>query len=215
MQVELRDSLVKEYLRILDSTRWVDSLHPQHKLLKAYNSNDTLSLKEAIVTLRAEINESVKYPSPTSCYTPPSIASYGFDEAYRFQYSAAFCDQSVNVTIGIKNDSIFIYSYHYTHNYMTDSCVSVDSLKNVLAIGQWEEVRYSMMRADIWGLKATNGIRGMDGSGLSVIGYQKPINAFEGRYNRVSRWAAEKSALGESFKLVLDLSGIKVRCFHY
>jgi hypothetical protein len=54
-----------------------------------------------------------------------------------------------------------------------------------------------------------------DGSSLSVIGYEAPKNAFEGRYKVVSRWAAEEMALGEAFKLAWEYSQIKVPCFHY
>lgn len=215
VQTELRDSLVTQYLQLLDSAKWADSMSLQHQLLVAYNRNDTSALQSAVQSLKDNIKKIAKYPSPVSCYTPPPITAFGFDEAYRFQYSAAFCDQSTIITIGNRNDSIYIAGYHYTHDYMTDSCVTVDSLKNILTIDQWTKLQTSMYRADIWGLKESNGIYGFDGSSLSVIGYQKPINAFAGRYNRVRRWAAERSALGESFKLVLDLSGIRVKCFHY
>ena len=215
VRIEMRDSIVKEYLALLDSVAWADSLSPQHKLLVAYNNNDTVVLIKEIQSLRAAITESRKYPNPTSCFEPQAINKYGFAEAFRFQYSAAFCDQSVNITVGERNDSVLIYGYHYTHNYMTDSCVSVDSSKRLLTKTQWIEIRSSIDRADFWGLKVRNGISGMDGSSLAVTGYQRPINAFQGRYNRISRWAAEKSALGESFKLVLEMSGIKVPCFHY
>ena len=212
---EIRDSIVKDYLSLLDSAGLADSLTPFHRILVAYNKNDTAYLLREIGSLREAITENNKFPDPTSCFKPQSIDKYGFREAFRFQYSAAFCDQSVNITVGERNDSILIYGYHYIHNYMTDSCIFVDSSKTILTRFQWEEIRTRMNRADIWGLKVRNGISGMDGSGLAVIGYQRPINAFEGRYIRISRWAPEKTALGESFKHVLDLSGIKVPCFHY
>ena len=212
---EIRDSIVKDYLSLLDSAGLADSLTPFHKILVAYNEDDTAFLIHTIGSLRKAISESQKFPNLTSCFEPQAINKYGFTEAFRFQYSAAFCDQSINVTVGEKRDSVLIYAYHYTHNYMTDSCVSVDSSKRIITRAQWGEIKTNMDRADIWGLKVRNGISGMDGSSLSVTGYQKPVNAFEGRYTKISRWAAEKTALGGSFKYVLDLSGINVPCFRY
>lgn len=214
-QLEPRDSLMRAYLNLGDSISWTDTTDPRHKLLLAYNKNDTAYIKQTLKSAQEALIETRKYPSPTSCFTPQPINSFDFNEAYRFQYEAAFCDQSVNITVGERHDSIFLLAYHYKHDYKTDSCLSVEKTEKLLSAKQWEAIQFSIFRADLWGMKSYNGISGMDGSSLTVIGYQKPKNAFEGRYNKVGRWAAEKSALGESFKLVLDISRIKVPCFHY
>ena len=215
MQDEPRDSLLRAYLKLSSSISWVDITDPEHKILVAYNTNDTAYLRQTLNSVQAALVEVREHPDPTSCFKPQPITTYGFNEAYRFQYEAAFCDQTVNITVGERQDSIFMLTYHYRHDYKTDSCLSVVKMEKLLSPKQWEAIQQSIFRADLWGMKFSNGRGGMDGSNLTVTGYEKPRNAFEGHYNKVKRWVAEKSALGESFKLVLDISGIKAPCFHY
>lgn len=215
VKMEPRDSIIKEYLRLLDSTKWADSLNPEHQLLVAYNNDDTAFLHKMLFSLRKSSIENRKYPNPIPCLEPPGIEKYNFDEVYRFQYSAAFCDHSVNITVGERKDSILLIGYHNTDKYLRDSCVSVDSVKMQLSQNQWQEIRRGIKRADFWGLKPYVHTVGFDGSGLIVIGYEKPINAYQGRYHKVIRWSAEKTALGETFYTVWQMSKIKIPCFHY
>ncbi len=215
VKMEPRDSIIKEYLRLLDSTKWADSLNPQHQLLVAYNHNDTVFLNNLVTSLRKSILNSTKYPLPPPCIEPKAIDKYDFDEAFRFEYSAAFCDQSVNITVGERKDSIFLIGYHNTGNYLSDSCFSVDSVEIQISQNQWQEITRQIKRADFWGLKSSIHTVGFDGSDLIVTGYEKPINAYQGRYHNVIRWAAEETALGEAFYTVWQMSKIKVPCFHY
>jgi len=56
---------------------------------------------------------------------------------------------------------------------------------------------------------------GVDGSTLSVTGYVSPHKAENGRNKSIYRWAAERSAIGKTFKDLLDLAGADIKCFHY
>ena len=212
---ELRDSLMSLYLKMADSMYWFDTLDPERKLLIAYNNNDTDFLKKAVKTANAAMKESSNYTPDPKCPKAPPINSYEFSEAYQFNYSAAFCDQVLNITVGQKNDNILLIAYHYKYIYNTDSCISLVQSTKVLSNSQWSLIKQSILRSDFWGLSRRSYKVGVDGSGLSVTGYEAPNNAFEGRYKVVIRWAAERMALGEAFKLVWDYSGVKVPCFHY
>jgi len=214
-QPELRDSLMSLYLKMGDSIYWADTLDPERKILVAYNHNDTNFLKKAVESAKTAMKESSTYKPDPKCPKAPPINSYGFSEAYQFNYSAAFCDQRLNITVGQKNDSIILIAYHYKYIYNTDSCISLVQSTKVLSNSQWDLIKQSIFRSDFWGLSPRSDRIGLDGSDLRVTGYEAPKNAFEGRYKVVSRWAAERIALGEAFKLVWDYSGVKVPCFHY
>jgi hypothetical protein len=212
---EKRDLLVAEYLKLVDSIGHSDPVDPQHKLLVAYNKNDTEYLNKRIDNLREIVKEIQNVPRPTSCFTPQPLSRLGFSEVYRFDYSAAFCDQTITIILGEIQDSWLIQTYQYKHDYKTDSCLSVDSFKVPLSEQQWMKFITAMERADFWGMKQSNGKGGVDGSSLRVTGYERAKNAFQGRYSVVYRWAADHTALGEAFRLALATSKIKVGCIGY
>jgi hypothetical protein len=64
IQTELRDSLIRQYLAFVDSIGWVDSLTAQHRLLVAYNINDTVFIKKEIQTIQTAIRENKKFLTP-------------------------------------------------------------------------------------------------------------------------------------------------------
>ena len=78
----------------------------------------------------------------------------------------------------------------------------------------WDTPISDIEQADFWGMKEDNGRHGMDGSGLRLIGYERPLNSFEGRHKKIYRWAAEEMTIGILFKKLLDHSGANVDCFH-
>ena len=204
-----------KFLSITDSLPGIDTIDLDRKLLVAYYQNDTSYLRKSVDVgqgLLKKRHEMLRYPS---CIEPVGIDSYSFKEAYSFQYGAAFCDQILNLTVGERNDSIFLLGYHYKMDYLADTCLSFTKIKRLLTIRQWKIIHQSVLRTDFWGLKPRNDRQGTDGSALTVIGYQRPGNAFQGRYNKVYRWSAEEMALGELFKTVLEMSGIKGTCFHF
>lgn len=210
-----RDSLVHQFLQLTDSLPGTDPLHPQRKFLAAYLRNDTPYLRKSVEEVQELLQNQHEVLDYSSCRRPEDLTALHFTEAYRFQYGAAFCDQSINITIGKRHDSVLLISYHYRRDYRTDSCLSVVRTEQSVTASEWTAIRAAMVKTDFWGLKADNRTHGLDGSELTVTGYEKPINAFKGRYSSVWRWAAEKTALGEAFKLVLDLSEVKVPCFHF
>jgi hypothetical protein len=214
-RTQLRDSLMAQYLKLGDSVYWTDTLNPERKLLVAYNRNDTNFLKEAVETAKAAVKEFSIYRQNPKCPRPPRVYTYGFSEAYQFSYGAAFCDQGLNITVGERNDSILLIAYHSKYIYNTDSCISQVKTTKILSDKQWDLIKRGIFRSDFWGLSPHNFRVGVDGSDLTVSGYEAPKNSFGGRYTVVPRWGAERMALGEVFKLVWDYSAIKVPCFHY
>ncbi|RYG27678.1 MAG: hypothetical protein EOO01_41000, partial [Chitinophagaceae bacterium] len=108
---ERRDSLVTHYIKLVDSLNSFDSLDSRTRMLLAYMANDTAYMKAVNYDLEEAFDESREHFQARRKIQPPDITTYNFDEAYRFQYSAAFCDQSVDITIGSKNDSVLLSGY--------------------------------------------------------------------------------------------------------
>jgi hypothetical protein len=211
-QSELRDTLLSEYLQLKLSLNSIEDFDPQHSFLIAYQANDTKYLKEAVKSVGALIQ--TQFHDPCRRLNLLAIDALGYVEGYRFDYGGAFCSQTVNITVGIRNDSALLSAYLFTLDPIKDSCLTYERFDKPLSPGQWKSIQEALFQADIWGLKRTNGRNGLDGTFLSVTAYLKPVNAFEGGYNRIYRWAPERTSLGTAFKIVLGLSGIKGICFN-
>jgi hypothetical protein len=211
--IDRRDKLLDDYFVLLDSTRFLDTLSEEYRMFVAYTKNDTNYMKYIVGVLQSIYNENSVHYGPESCFQPPEISSYRVEEVYRFEYSAAFCNQSVDITLGIRSDSIFLYGVRYTFDHMSDSCLSVDSVKSHITREEWNEVKLRMHRADLWGLKEHDYATSTDGSSLRVSSFRPPLNAFKGRYTKVIRRSSEKTALGEGLKYVLKLAKYNISCF--
>lgn len=210
-----RDYIMRKYFETVDSLPYSDTLDMKFKLLKAYHANDTgylnASYKEVadLLKYRKEMLES------HICEQLPPISTLNFEEVYRFSYEAAFCNKSVTLTIGKKSDIIIMETYLYEFNDKQTECKTISHTTKKLSVGDWNNLIDNIDYTDFWGLKEDNGRHGMDGSSLRITGYERPVNAFEGRYKTIYRWAGEQTAIGELFKKLLDNSGTIVDCFHY
>ena len=214
-KISKRDSLVSKFLDITDSLPWTDTVDHQRKLLLAYRNDDTAYLRRTVEEVQDLMKFRDEFSRRPSCPETSGLDITTFEEAYKFEYGTAFCNQGITIIVGERNDSVLLLGYHNKFDYFTDSCLSYTYIEKPLTKAQWEIIQQHTLRADFWGLKPKNDRNGVDGSGLTVTGYQRPVNAFQGRYHKVYRWAAEKMALGELFKNVLDLTQIKSHCFRF
>ena len=214
-EIQARDSIMVKYFQVVDSLPYSDTLDGKFKLLKAYHTNDTSYLK----TSYKETEDLLKYREEMLtlplCEQFPLLNKLNFEETYRFSYEAAFCNKSTTVTIGKKSDTITLDTYLYEFNDKQTDCKTISHTTKQLSERDWTDFLNGIDYADFWGLKEDNGRHGLDGSSLQVIGYERPKNAFQGRYKKVYRWAAERTAIGELFKKLLYKSGINVSCFPY
>ncbi len=212
---EDRDSIMSKYFQALDSLPYSDTLDVKLKLLKAYHNNDTYYLKKQYSEIAELLNYRKQITELHTCEEPLPINKLNFEESYRFNYGAAFCDKAVTMTIGKLKDAITLDVYLYEVNNGQTECKTISHTTKQVDNKVWEELIKGIAFSDFWGLKEDNGRYGFDGSSLRVVGYERPINAFQGRYKTIYRWAAEDMAIGQLFKRLLDLSGNKVDCFHY
>lgn len=210
-----RDSIMTKYFQVTDSLPYFDTLDQDFKLLKAYHTGDTALLRKTYDNVAGLLKYRNEMLESHLCEEPIALNTLNFEEAYRFSYGAAFCNKSANMTIGKLGDSITLDLYLFEFNDMQTECKTIQHTTKLVDKKIWDTLINGVEQADFWGLKEDNGRHGMDGSGLTVTGYERPINAFEGRYKKIYRWAAEEMTIGVLFKKLLDLSGTKVDCFHY
>jgi hypothetical protein len=208
-----RDSLLQKYLNTIDSLPWIDSSEYQHRLLEAFLQNDTVYLKRIITEISDEIKLSKQRDNDLTCPHPAAIDTYNFDEVYRFEYEAFFCDEKSNLTIGVSNDSATLFGYLYKVAFGTDSCISFKKIEKKLTKQEWYPVAKGLYQSDIWGLKLNNGNFGFDGSMLTVTAYRKSYR--KPNITKVARWSPEKTTLGQTFLEVLKISSLKPACYNY
>lgn len=213
--VQDRDSIMTKYFHVIDSLPYTDTLDQNFKLLKAYHTGDTTFLKQTYNDVAGLLKYRNEMLESHICEEPAALNTLNYEEAYRFSYGAAFCNKSVNLTVGKSEDSIRLDLYLYEYNDEQTECKTIQHTTQLVDKKIWDTLIGGIEQADFWGLKEDNGRHGMDGSGLRVTGYERPIKAFEGRYKIIYRWAAEEMAIGILFKKLLDLSGTTVDCFHY
>lgn len=204
-----------KYFQVIDSLPYIDSLDQDFKLLKAYHTGDTAFLRKNYDNVAGLLKYRKEMLENHICEEPAALNTLNYEEAYRFSYGAAFCDQSANLTIGKSGDSITVDLYLYEYNDDQTECKILTHTMQLADKSTWDILINGIEQSDFWGLKEDNGRHGVDGSVLTVTGYERPIKAFEGRYKKIYRWSAEAMTIGILFKKLLDLSGTKVDCFHY
>lgn len=204
-----------KYFQVIDSLAYIDTLDQDFKLLKAYHIDDTAFLRKTFDDITRLLKYRNEMLESHICEEPAPLNTLNYEKAYRFNYGAAFCNKSANLTIGRSGDSLTADLYLYEYNDTQTECKIIKHTTQFVDKKIWDTLIAGIEQADFWGLKEDNGRHGMDGSGLTVTGYERSINAFEGRYKKIYRWAAEEMTIGILFKKLLDLSGIKVDCFHF
>jgi hypothetical protein len=216
LPVQVRDAIMTKYFQIIDTLEYLDTLDLKFKLLKAYHDNDTNFLKSSyekmaeLLEVRKALHERHNFSDE-----PPPLNTFGYKQAYRFDYETSFCDQSVSMTIGKSSDKVVLDVYLYQISDRRTGRKTVTHETRRVGEKIWDVLVSGIEQSDFWGLQEDNGRQGLDGSALIVTGYEKPVNAFDGRYKKIYRWAAEDMTIGILFKNLLHLSGTTIDCFHF
>ena len=206
-----RDTIMKKYFAAVDSLPLFDSTEYYFRILKAYHSSDTVFLNKSYKSISEVVKDSWLL-KPWSCIEYSPLSSLNYEEAYRFIYDPAFCDKWAIITIGKSAQRIEFEVKLYLVGRQRDTCSLLSHQRKFLNNDHWDSLQYSLGYADFWGLKETNGRSGVDGSSLTVSGYSK-YNDLPFKSHTISRWAAEQSAIGQTFKHVLKLANLSVGCF--
>jgi hypothetical protein len=206
-QVTSRDSLLTK----INSLEEVDTTENYYRLLKAYSANDTAYLRNYISDIERYNSTIPPLKFIDSCVRQPNLQDLNVNEAYRFIHRAAFCPYGVNITITRIVDSSKMHFVIY--ELKDDSIICVNEFNKSLTKKDWNDIVQSLSKNDFWGRRKYNGIGGLDGSELTVIGYKKGGADHRTLYNHVYRWMfLREESLMEPFGLALKLSGNNQGC---
>ena len=213
--ISYRDTIMKKYFAAIDAMTFSDTSDRDLKFVKAYYESDTAYLNQVLTNAVEMLQYKEEILINQRCENPFDLKASNYEEAYRFYYRASFCDTSVNITLGRKNDTLILEAYLFNVDNRQQACKIIKQVKKALSEEHSNKLINGLIYLDFWGMSENNGSFGFDGSSLYVTGYERQKNAFKGNYKKIYRWSSEHTALGHLFKQLIDLSDIKVKCFHF
>ena len=208
----IRDTVTREHLQLLDSIEYTDTSDINYKVLKAYLANDTAFFGKLKIDIARKNKFKQDYVNNDSCIHQKSLQDLNADEAYRFVYTAAFCDKKLNVTVTKNGNNANLHFILFQDVWLNKECKIISEYDKKLSPKNWEDFSELMKKADFWGLKSTNGVQGLDGSTLITTGFTKGYTTYEmkPKSSYVYRWGY--STLSEPFHFALKISGNTQGC---
>ena len=199
---------------MVDTLPYYDTSSSEFRLLNAYSSNDTNTLKK-IVRHLANVNTKVEWEiNLDSCVKLQAFKDIPAEEKYRFNYSSAFCRFTTSTTILKNKESTILNTLVYQHAWDGLPCKIIDQSTIRIDSISWDKFQHSLEVADFWGLKPDNGKHGVDGSTLEIYGFKKGTNAVwnPDKLSVIERWSPLNNAIFESFFLLLKFTKTKKGC---
>src|SRR5688500_154240 len=216
-KTETRDSVLQEYMSMVDSNEYYDTTAYDFKVLRSYINNDTVFLRKMSDDLKLwKLEES--FYDLDSCVYLKKLTELNVDEVYRFRHSQSFCFFGQIITITRSSDEIQLHYVEYSNgegqifwNSSGDTippyCEIIKDFSKKLSTNYWEEIETLLKKADYWGLKSHNYQSGFDGSSWKVEGYSREPRFMTGQQiHRVYRWSPQNS-FKELGMLFMKLSG--------
>ena len=199
---------------MVDTLPYYDTSTNEFKLLKAYSSNDTNTLKKLVGQIEYMNTKLDWQINLDSCVKQQAFKDIRSEEKYRFTFSSAFCPYKTSTTIIKYKDSTVLNTIVYQYAWDTLPCKIIDQSTVRIDSLNWYKFQQSLEIADFWGLKPDNGNYGDDGSTLEVYGFKKGTNS-EWNPDKscfISRWSPEYNSILNSFVLLLKYSKTKKGC---
>jgi len=186
----LRDSIVHNYINLVDTSGQYDTAELSHKVLKAYINNDTSFFKKLQQDIFSRTRARENWNLWNVDVPLPKLQELDIEEGYRFILSLLNTPNYWTATITRKGDSVWFHFALFSKPYGAKTPKVYKQAKKQLSIQQWETLKDKLKVADFWYLKNERPYRGTDGSDLTVIGYRKGDrdNDMPGRYHFVHRF---------------------------
>ncbi len=211
---EVSDSVLKNFISMVDTMPQHNKSNIEFKLLKAYSENDTNKLKKLLENFKNEHTKLEWEINLDTCLKQQVFNEIMALEKYRFNYTAAFCSYTTTATIIKYKDSIIINSIVYQFTCNNAPCKIIEQNKVIIDSTKWEKFQESLLVADFWGLRPDNGRFGFDGSTLEVYGFKEgsksALNSDKSSF--ITRWAPDNSSIFNCFILLLKYSKTKKGC---
>ncbi|MBI4946611.1 MAG: hypothetical protein HY840_09440 [Bacteroidetes bacterium] len=211
---ETKDSILKKYISIVDTLPYYDTSSIEFKLIKAYSSNDTNTLKKLVGHFENMTRKLDWQINLDSCVKQQAFKDIRSEEKYRFNYSAALCPYATSATIINYKDSTVLNTIVYQYAWDTLPCKVIEQTTVAIDSVGWAMFQESLEVADFWGLRPDNGEHGVDGSTLEIYGFKKGTNSEwdPDRSNFIERWSPAYNSILSSFTLLLKYSKTKKGC---
>jgi len=199
---------------MVDTQPYYDTSTMEFRLIKAFSSNDTNTLKQLVGLIDKMHTELDWQNNLDSCLKQQSFKDINTEEEYRFIYTAAFCPYKTSTTIIKYKDSTVLNTIVYQYASDTLPCKIIDQSTITIDSISWDKFQESLEIADFWGLKPDNGRHGFDGSTLAVYGFKRAISSewSPDKFNFIERWCPEYNSIFNSFILLLKYSKTKKGC---
>jgi hypothetical protein len=210
------DSIVREYLSWRDTLFMSDTLELDYRVLRAYKNNDTAFFRR----LQKQITQLKQYKRwQDTFFHLAELKDIGVYQAYRFYYSAGYCDKEITLTITEKDDSINEHFIFYDHPVYSSTsqlpvkCHIITEGRRKLTKKDWYNFEDAIDSADFWGLKEDNGERTLDGNSLSVEGYIAGDSVFKtpAKHSGVWRVSSERTGLFKMYLAAARLAAIEYK----
>jgi len=206
-----KDSVIQEYFRYHDSLG-IDTSEDNYKMLKAYLGDSTQFFKE--LQRREVIKKQINHgrQAEDSFVHQAKLADMDIDEGFRFIYGRAFSRVQHYLTLTKKRDSIKLYYVEYGRLSDTLNVKQIfKDYKKILTPAKWDDFKYALDNADLWGLKEDNGVHGLDGDYVMVYGYKKAGTDNDSpKYTFVYRWSVGLN-LVTALRMLFDYAGAEMR----
>ncbi len=199
---------------MVDTLPYYDTTTLEFRLLKAYSLNDTTTLKRLVERLKKMNTKADWQINLDSCVKQEAFKDVNSEEAYRFNYSSAFCPYRTSITIIKYKDSTVLNTVVYQYAWDTVPCKIIEQSAVAIDSLSWAKFQESLRLADFWGLKTDNGIHGVDGDVLEVYGFKQGTNPDwnPDKTNFISRWTPAYNSILDSFVILLKYSKTKKGC---
>lgn len=186
----LRDSAVKAYINMVDTSGQYDTASREIKVLKAYIANDTAYLSKLKKEVLEATNDRYNWDVWNADIALPVVQKLGADEVYRFVFSIMSSPYYHVVTIAKTGDSIRMSFDNVIHEDRAVTAKVVRHFDTALQQKEWDDLQHKIKDDDFWNIQKEDGWRATDGSDLTVIGYIKGSaeNGTSSRYHVVHRF---------------------------
>lgn len=207
------DTALSRFIQLVEMEPYYDTSSCEFQLLRALNNKDRRRFQYTAEEMRLGRSTPWIYD-----IVKPEIINYGFDtlsaqEAYKFIYTASFCNYLTTATIIKINDKISVTAIVFK-NYDSKNPEPLSVAQKVdtsIDLSSWTDFENLMIESDFWGLKSRNYMEGNDGSSIEVLGYNHTfMDRFNNRPKRhyVYRWERSMKNLLEPFKYLLKTCNI-------
>ena len=213
-----KEIVAGRYLQLIDSSENADSNDFKYKIIQKLLNGDSNFFKQLNDNLDICYRQLAEERHTDSLLHTGRLSLLGCEEAYRFHWLGAYCDQQLMVTIGKQKDNIRLEFIEY-ESAPGDSaaCTITRQSGKSIPVKAWNHLKTTIDFAYFWSLESNDEYtRVPGGANWKVTGYQINNDKIPGsqRIHSVYRHSPGIRAFSAIGFEMLQLSGEKTTCFY-